>query len=134
MPRRYGYALKGRRCYGPHDWHAKARTNVIGALLGKKLLTTCLFDTAIDSEVFHNWLTKDLLPKVPKNSVLVMDNATFHKRHDTQSCIKNEGLILEFLPPYSPDLNPIEHKWAQAKTRRRDLSCSISHLFADDYL
>lgn len=39
------------------------------------------------------------------------------------------GMILEYLPPYSPDLNPIEHKWAQAKTLRRTLGCSIDQLF-----
>jgi transposase len=134
MPRQYGYAPIGQRCYGTHDWHAKGRTNVIGALLDQNLLSTCLFDTSIDSEIFHNFVSHDLLPKLPKNSVLVMDNASFHKRSDTQSLIQNSGFIIQFLPPYSPDLNPIEHKWAQAKARRRNLYCSIHNLFADDYL
>ena len=134
MPRRYGYASKGKRCFGKHDWHAKARTNVIGALLGATLLTACLFDTTINSDIFHTWLAQDLLPKLPENSVLVMDNATFHKRADTQAQIQNAGFTLEYLPPYSPDLNPIEHKWAQAKAPRRFLHCSIESLFAENYL
>jgi transposase len=129
MPRKHGYAPKGQPCYGSHDWHAKGRTNVIGALWGKTLLTACLFDTSINSDVFHAWITKDLLPKLPKNSVLVMDNATFHKRSDTQNQIKNAGCFLQYLPPYSPDLNPIEHKWAQLKARRRELQCSVHQLF-----
>jgi len=130
MPRRKGYAPAGQPCYGTHNWNSKGRTNVIGALLGNQLLTTCLFDSSINSDIFHNWIIQDLLPKVPKNSVLVLDNATFHKRKDTQLAIENAGLFLEFLPPYSPDLNPIEHKWAQAKAKRRELFCSIHHLFA----
>lgn len=134
MPRRHGYAAKGQRCYGTHDWNAKGRTNVIGALCNNKLLTACLFDTSINSDIFYSWITQDLLPKIPKNSVLVLDNATFHKRQDAQKVIKKAGLILEYLPPYSPDLNPIEHKWAQAKARRRKFPCSIDNLFSDSYL
>jgi transposase len=42
-----------------------------------------------------------------------MDNATFHKREDIQTAIQQAGMTLEYLPPYSPDLNPIEHKWAE---------------------
>ena len=130
MPRKYGYAPKGELCYGIFDWHAKGRVNVIGALIGACLLTVCLFEGSINSEVFHSWVKEDLLPKLPQNSVLVLDNATFHKRADTQTLIEQSGFFLEYLPPYSPDLNPIEHKWAQAKARRRSLHCSIHELFS----
>ena len=55
--------------------------------------------------------------------------ASFHKRADFQHLIEQQGYLLEFLPPYSPDLNPIEHKWAQAKALRRQKKCSIDELF-----
>lgn len=129
MPRTHGYAPKGQRCIGIKDWHARGRTNVIGALVGTTLLTTCLFQCNIDSDVFHAWLTQDLLPKLPPGAVIVMDNATFHKRQDTKEAIKNANLTLEYLPSYSPDFNPIEHKWAQAKAIRRNTNCSIDELF-----
>ena len=132
MPRTHGYASKGQRCFGTHDWHARGRTNVIGALIGATLLTTCLFQCNIDSDVFHSWLTKDLLPKLPPGNVIVMDNATFHKRSDTKQAIKDDNHILEYLPSYSPDLNPIEHKWAQAKAIRRNTKCSIDELFSQN--
>jgi len=48
-----------------------------------------------------------------------------------QEQLKAAGHILEYLPPYSPDLNPIEHKWAQAKSARRKHSCDIDTLFKD---
>ena len=54
-----------------------------GALLGTALLTVGLFTGNINSDVFHGWLVDDLIPKLPLASVLVMDNATFHKRSDT---------------------------------------------------
>ncbi len=131
MPRTHGYSPRGTRCYGVSDWGAKGRTNVIGAMIGTWLLTVSLFDCNINSDVFHAWTQQDLLPKLPEGAVIVMDNATFHKRQDTQAMIKNAGFILEYLPPYSPDLNPIEQKWAQAKAIRRKNQTSISKLFQE---
>ena len=102
MPRTHGYSKIGRRCYGKHDWGAKGRTNVIAALLGKALVAVTLFTCNIDSDVFHQWVKCCLLPNIPQNCVIVMDNATFHKRHDTQLLIEQAGHIIEYLPPYSP--------------------------------
>lgn len=129
MPRTHGYAPIGRRCLGVKDWHAKGRTNVIGALIGKALLTVGLFNTNVNADVFTAWLQQDLIPKLPKDAVLVMDNATFHKRSDTLQVIEKHGHTALFLPPYSPDLNPIEQKWAQAKALRRKMKCDIDQLF-----
>jgi transposase len=74
------------------------------------------------------------MPKLPKNSVIVMDNASFHKRLDIQQAILEAGHILEYLPPYSPDLNPIEHKWAQAKAIRKQKKCTVDELFSSGIL
>jgi len=128
MPRTHGYAVKGQRCYGKHDWGAKGRTNVIGALLGGMLLTVSLFQTTVNTAVFNGWVIQDLIPKLPKNSVVVMDNATFHKGQDMMKALEQAGHTLLYLPPYSPDLNPIEHKWAQAKAIRKQLECNIEDL------
>lgn len=131
MPRRNGYAKVGERCIGKQDWHAKGRTNVIGALLGSCLLTATLFTGSINSNVFFAWVVQDLLPKLPNDCVIVMDNASFHKRTDIQQAIKDAGHTLEYLPAYSPDLNPIECKWAQVKAIRKRTHCSIEELFAN---
>jgi hypothetical protein len=82
MPRTPGYSLKGSRCFGVCDWGAKGRTNVIGALLGSVLLTVSLFHTTVNTEVFSAWVIQDLIPKLPESSVVIMDNATFHKGVD----------------------------------------------------
>jgi transposase len=58
-----------------------------------------------------------------------MDNATFHKGKEMQEIIEKSGHILLYLPPYSPDLNPIEKKWAQAKNIRKTSGCSIDEIF-----
>jgi len=111
------------------DWHARGRINAIGAIIGFSFLTVCLFEANINSDVFYAWITKDLLPKLSVSSVIVMDNAPFHKRADIIKDIEEAGHILELLPAYSPDLNPIEKKWAQAKAIRRRERCSPDELF-----
>lgn len=132
MPRTHGYAARGKRCFGKQDWNARGRTNVIGALIGSTLLTVSLFSCNIDSDVFHAWTKHDLLPKLPPGAVIVMDNAAFHKRADIKNIIVQAEHILEFLPPYSPDLNPIEHKWAQAKAIRRKTGRSTKKIFESE--
>ena len=130
MPRTHGYAPVGERCHGVKDWHARGRTNVIGALIKGVLLTVGLFTAHINADIFHAWVTQDLLPKLLSACVIVMDNATFHKRQDIQTAIANAGHTLEYLPSYSPDLNDIEPKWAQAKAIRRREGCSVEQLFS----
>lgn len=129
MPRHHGYAPVGKRCISQHNWHAKGRLNVIGALLASRLLTVSLFSGSINANVFSAWVAQDLLPQLPHHVVIVMDNATFHQRADIRQLIGGGGHLLEYLPAYSPDLNPIERKWAQAKALRKQKSCSVEELF-----
>jgi transposase len=89
------------------DWQAKGRTNVIGAIFGGILLGIGLFE--FNANVF----VQCLLPALSSNSVVVMDNASFHKRQDIQEKITQAGA---YLPPYSPDLNPIEKKESDVGT------------------
>ena len=90
MPRTHGYSTRGKRCYGTHDWGAKGRTNAIGALIGKALLTVMLLTGSVNSQVFTTWIKEDLIPKLPPNSVIVMDNATFHKSVDMKNAAEEE--------------------------------------------
>jgi len=103
--------------------------NAIGAILDFKILNVGLFEGNINADVFHAWVTQELLYSIPANSVLVMDNATFHKRSDSIAAIEKSVHSILFLPPYSPDLNPIEKKWAQAKSMRRKVRCDPYELF-----
>ena len=93
------------------------------------MLNVCLFQGNINADVFHAWVTQQLLSCLYEKTVIVMDNATFHKRKDTIYAIEKSGHRILFLPPYSPDLNPIEKKWAQAKSIRKKLKCDPYILF-----
>ena len=131
MPRTHGYAARGQRCLGSHDGQARGRINVIGALLAGVMLSVGLTEANVDADMFNLWLRGDLIPKLPCAAVLVMDRATFHRRADTKAAIAAAGHTLEHLPAYSPDLNHIEHKWAEAKAFRRKTGKSVDHIFAN---
>ena len=119
--RTYGWSIRGQRCHGQYDWHMRNTTNAIGALLNGRLFAIGLFECSINSRIFEAWIEQVLLPELSENSILVMDNAAFHKRESTKELIEDAGHEILWLPPYSPDLNPIEKKWAQVKHIWRSL-------------
>ncbi len=92
-----------RRCYTSKDWHARERVNIIGAIIDFKLFNVCLFDCYINAGIFYTWVSKELLTNTPNNSVIILNN-------DTLQAVEQAGHTVEFLPPYSPNLNPTEKK------------------------
>ncbi len=92
----YGYSPKGERCIGLKNGHEKGRVNAIGNLLNGKLLTVALFSGTVNSTLFLYWVLHPLLPLLPANSVVVMDNASFHKRADIQRAFREAGHPLEY--------------------------------------
>lgn len=125
MLRTHGYYFKGQRWYESHNWGTKGRTNVIGACS----IILSFFLASTDIIIFTGWLKQYLLPNLSPNSVIVLENASFHKGKEMQEAVESVGHILLYLLPYSSDLNPIENKWAQVKSVRRKYKCSIKDLF-----
>lgn len=66
-------------------------------------------------EFFESWFELQLLPELPENSVIVMDNASFHRKSRLNTIAEKHQMKLFYLPPYSPELNPIEKEWANFK-------------------
>ena len=66
----------------------------------------------------NDWLAEELCPRLTSNHVLILDNASLHKTPRTRELIESSGASLMFLPPYSPDYNPIEHDFANIKRHR----------------
>ncbi|NJO15196.1 MAG: transposase [Thioploca sp.] len=134
MPRKPGYAPVGERGVGQQNWHARGRLHVVGALRVSCWFTVSLVSGTINANTFYAWVAQDLLLQLPPHSIVVMDKAAFHQRVDIQQLFKQAGHVLEYWPAYSPDLNPIEHKWAQAKAIRKPNKCSVEERFAHSVL
>jgi len=78
-----------------------------------------LFEGASDAVVFNAWLDQMLCPLLTDKHVVIMDNASFHKGSETAHLIAQTGASLLFLPPYAPELNPIERDFANLKRSRQ---------------
>lgn len=116
--RRYGYAPRGHRVYGLIAGHRRPRTSLIAARMEGRLTEPFLFEGTCDAAVFNAWLKTRLCPRLNDRHLVIMDNAAFHKSPQTAQLIAHTGATLLFLPPYSPDFNPIEHDFAALKKRR----------------
>ena len=93
----------------------------MAALCNGKLLAPFGYSGTGNSDVFHTWVEKVLVPQLKPGQIVIMDNAKIHKSEKTKELIKRAGCELKFLPPYSPDLNPIEHVWASIKQKIRSI-------------
>ena len=119
MARRYGRARRGRRVVAavPHG-HWKT-TTVLAALRHDGLTAPCVFDGAINGARFLAYIEQALAPTLRAGDIVVMDNLRAHKVAGVREAIAATGARLLYLPPYSPDLNPIEHAFAKLKVLLR---------------
>ncbi len=104
--------------YGLTSGHRRPRTSLIAARIGPDFEEPFLFEGTCDTEVFNAWLKTRLCPRLTHEHLVIMDNAAFHKSPETTHLIHHTGATLLFLPPYSPDLNTIEHDFAALKKHR----------------
>ena len=114
--RTHGWSSRGQLIYGDRSG-SRQRTNLVAGKIGKKLLAPLLFNGSMNAACFNFWLKEMLLPSLPPNSLIILDNAAFHKTAETQKIIHDSTHELLFLPPYSPDFNPIEQDFAIIKKR-----------------
>jgi transposase len=117
--RQHGWAARGNKVYGLRSGNRRPRTSLIAALIGKKLAAPMLFDGTTNTAIFNQWLEEMLCPLLTANDVVVMDNAAFHKSQCTAELIAATGATLLFLPPYSPDIMPIEKTFGTLKRYRQ---------------
>ncbi len=119
MTRLRGRCAVGQRLVAkvPHN-HRKTLTFVAG-LRCDGVIAPCVFDQPINAISFLAWVTKFLVPTLRRGDVVVMDNLSSHKAAAIRSAIRSAGALLIFLPPYSPDLNPIEQAFSKLKTLLR---------------
>lgn len=104
------------------------RTSIIAGLIGSQPVAPLYFQGYCDTQVVLTWLNKELLPRLTAGMTLIFDNASFHKSAEIRGAIEAAGCQLLFLPPYSPDLNPIEQYWAKLKAAIRRLKTGVMTL------
>lgn len=113
--RKYGYAPRGKIVVGRIRGRRYARTGIVAAKMGNDILAPCSYNGTMNHGLFEDWFEKQLLPVLPKGTAIVMDNASFHRKNQLRCLAQKYECTLIFLPPYSPEFNPIEHFWAWLK-------------------
>jgi transposase len=110
-----GWGPKGQRlrAFAPHG-HWRTLT-FLGALRCDRLTAPCVFDGPINGECFRAYVEQQLVPVLRSGDIVVMDNLGSHKSAAIRRMIRAAGARLWYLPPYSPDLNPIEQAFAKVK-------------------
>ena len=115
MARTHGYAPKGERLVdaAPHGhWHT---TTFVGALTARGFIAPLVVAGAVNGELFRAYVERVLVPELRPGDVVVLDNLAAHKRAGARRAIEAAGCAVLFLPPYSPDLTPIELAFAKLK-------------------
>jgi transposase len=115
----YGRSVRGQRVYGYKPTARGQRISTIGALSGQGLETALCFEGTLNGAVFVYFLEHFLGPLLKPGQVVVVDNARAHQVAEAVELIAATGARVCYLPPYSPDLNPIELAWSKVKQSLR---------------
>lgn len=141
ITREYGWSSRGSKVLGEISGKRYARESFVAGLLGKDIIAPFCYQGTMDALLFDFWVANFLLEELGKGYTIIMDNATIHKSNNTKAMIESAGCKLLFLPPYSPDLNPIEKFWANLKNRIKkcikkfsSLAEAVDFSFKNDHL
>ena len=123
----YGWAKKNERLYCERNGKKAKRISMIAGLNDNNIVAPIFYEGYTDSISFEYWIRHHLCPILKPKMVIVLDNASFHKGKNIEKLIKACKCKLLFLPTYSPDLNPIEHKWFEIKHKIRKESVNLNN-------
>jgi transposase len=115
--REYARAPRGEVVTGKISGKKYERTNILAGKCGDTILAPIEYNGKTDHALFEFWFVAFFLPLLAAGSVIVMDNASFHRKAVLIALAAEAGCRVIFLPPYSPDLNPIEKYWACLKKK-----------------
>lgn len=116
MLRALARSMKGKRAHSHRDFYKGKKITVIGAIKAGKVIATQMIEGSMKGEAFCEYVKHHLIPKLEEGDVVVMDNLSSHHRAEVKEWIESVGARVEYLPPYSPEFNPIEMMWSQLKS------------------
>ena len=119
LTRPRGRAPRGERVVGAVPRNHGPNVSCLAALTPSGIAAPLVIEGAVDSAVFVPWLRDWLLPRLAPGTTIVCDNLSVHKHADVRPAVEAAGCRLAYLPPYSPDYNPIELVFAKLKTHLR---------------
>lgn len=135
--RPFARSVVGKLVFGGISGKRYQRESFVAAKVEKKIIAPFCYQGTCDTRLFNLWVEQFLVPELKPGQVVILDNATFHKSQKTRDLIIQAGCRVIFLPPYSPDLNPIEKFWASLKRTIREnlkkfktLSAAIDYSFS----
>lgn len=123
--RQRAWSRRGTYIYEKINGRRYKRVGIAAALCCGKIIEPMQYDGTMDGELFEAWFKKFLCPSFERGKVLIMDNAAFHRQQRLECIAEAFGHRIIFLPPYSPDLNPIEQYWAAFKKRLQKIMRSV---------
>lgn len=131
MTRAYGRALTHERVHGsvPKNWGDNITLSA--GLTVDGLIAPLRLVGSLDSDIFEAYVEQFVVPELRPGDVVVMDNLSAHKKASVRALITAAGAELVFLPPYSPDLNPIEMVWSKVKAVLRTLAARTFEALED---
>lgn len=111
----YGWGARGERLIGTAPHGRWRRTTFVGGLTLTGFVAPMVIEQAMNRAIFETWIEQALVPGLPEGAIVVMDNLAAHKGGRVAELIEAAGGEVLYLPPYSPDLNPIEQAFAKLK-------------------
>jgi transposase len=117
--RAYGWGPRGEPCWGEKPGHRPQRVRLIDALHQQELIAPFGFEGTCPTALFEAYSEHCLVPVLKPGQIVIYDNASFPQSAKARRLIAGAGGTPRFLPPYSPDLNPLEHCWFPLKQRIR---------------
>jgi transposase len=123
----YAYSPRGQKVITKVSGKKFKRINIVAGICQGEWIAPLEYTGVTDHVLFEYWFENCLLQEVKPGSIIILDNATFHKKSVLPIIARRKDCTVIFLPPYSPDLNPIEKKWAWLKKKLR----SVFHDFID---
>jgi putative transposase len=122
LQRERARALRGVKVEDTRRGRKFQKTNVIAGYCNGKPIAEWCYPHSTNSDWFEFWFKEFLIPATPRYSTIILDNASFHREKELRKLLKWKRRKLLFLPPYSPDFNPIEHFWANMKRALIDIA------------